>query len=320
MSKLKSYLEECKEAYYSGNPIISDSQYDALEAICSEDLTIGTNKGRVKHLYKMYSLDKIYDINDSPFSEFAHCVSTPKLDGAAVSIRYLKDQLHSVVTRGNGEYGEDITNLFQDIHYEMGIPRIISRGPLTTNTFVQITGEMVAPSSIKNARNYAAGALNLKNPEEFFNKEIEFFAYDYQESPFETYEATLFFLRDIGFNTPFTHDTSHLPKDGEVHRISSNKEYQKLGFTSKHPKGAFALKERTKGIETIIKDVVWQTGKSGKVTPVAILEPIVIDGALVSRATLNNPGFIESLGVQIGDSVMVERAGGIIPRIIKKAE
>ena len=93
-----------------------------------------------------------------------------------------------------------------------------------------------------------------------------------------------------------------------------------MGYTSKHPRGAYALKERTAGIKTKILDVIWQTGKSGKVTPVAILEPIEIDGATVSRATLNNFGFIEALGVQIGDSVMVERAGGIIPRIIKKAE
>ena len=93
-----------------------------------------------------------------------------------------------------------------------------------------------------------------------------------------------------------------------------------MGFTSKHPRGAFAVKERSEGVKTTILDVIWDTGKTGKVTPVAILEPINIDGARVARATLNNPGFIEALGVGIGDSVMVERAGGIIPRIIGKAE
>lgn len=312
---LKKYLEECKAAYYAGTPIISDSQYDALEEAYSAETQIGTNKGRVKHWYKMYSLQKVYDIAKSPFNEFLDVVQTPKLDGAAIALRYIKGELHSVVTRGNGEYGEDITHLFQKIHRETSIPK-----SLDEEITAQITGEIVAPNSIENARNYAAGALNLKDAEEFYMKQVEFFAYDMQESPFDTYVETLLQLKGWGFITPHTHDTWHVPKDGVVHRINSNKQYKKLGYTSKHPKGAFALKERTEGVETIILDVVWQTGKTGKVTPVAILEPVDIDGATVSRATLNNPGFIEALGVEIGDSVMVERAGGIIPRIIKKAE
>ncbi len=93
-----------------------------------------------------------------------------------------------------------------------------------------------------------------------------------------------------------------------------------MGFTSKYPRGAFALKERTEGVRTTLLDVVWQTGKTGKVTPVGIIKSVNIDGANVNRVTLNNPGFIEALGVQIGDDIMVERAGGIIPRVIQKVE
>jgi len=322
MSKnLKEYLELCKKEYYAGNPIISDAQYDELELLYKGELNVGTSGGRIIHFYKMYSLNKIYDINKSPFSEFLACVRTPKLDGAAVALRYLRGTLHSIVTRGDGEYGEDITHLFKVINPKLNIPKKIE-GCLNTaeNGFHQITGEIVAPANIENARNYAAGALNLKDPGEFYTRDLTFFAYDLQISQFETYLATLWFLRDQGFKTPLTHDTSIYPKDGEVYRVESNKKYNELGYTSKHPRGAFALKERTEGIKTTIKDVVWQTGKTGVVTPVAILEPINIDGAIVSRATLNNPGFIESLGISIGDAVMVERAGGIIPRIIKKAE
>ena len=319
MSKsLKEYLEFCKKCYYEGHPVLSDSQYDELELLYKEELPIGGPGGRIEHLYKMYSLQKFYNVDDSPFSEFINLVETPKLDGAALALRYFDGELHSVVTRGDGNAGEDVTHLFQVIHREMSIPKSLKNSAM--KGFHQITGEVVAPKSIKNARNYAAGALNLKDAREFYFKELEFFAYDYQESPFETYRTTLFFLRDLGFLTPITHDTHHLPKDGMVYRLESNKEYKKLGFTNKHPRGAYALKERSAGKKTTILDVIWQTGKTGKVTPVAILEPINIDGATVSRATLNNPGFIEALGVQIGDSVMVERAGGIIPRIIKKAE
>jgi len=89
-----------------------------------------------------------------------------------------------------------------------------------------------------------------------------------------------------------------------------------LGYTAHHPRGAYALKIREKGVETTLLDVVWQTGKSGKVTPVAILEPIEIDDAQISRATLNNMAYIESLNLEIGCQVEVIRAGKIIPCVI----
>ena len=109
---LKEYLELCKKAYYGGNPIISDSQYDALEDLCSEDLTIGTHKGRYKHWYKMYSLQKYYTDETLP-EEHKYMEITPKLDGASLALYYLNGWLHKVVTRGNGEYGEDITHYFE---------------------------------------------------------------------------------------------------------------------------------------------------------------------------------------------------------------
>jgi NAD-dependent DNA ligase len=322
MSKnLKRYLEECKAAYYDGNPIISDSQYDNLEDICSEDLTVGTNKGRCKHWYRLYSLDKAYIGEDTPnfnVPALTTFISTPKLDGAAIAVRYVNQYIDSVVTRGNGEYGEDISDLIinKGNLSKLGIPARIKM-----NGAVQITGEVVAPKYIENARNYAAGALNLKDSVEFWTKEIAFFAYGIRPYITEWYQQDMEWLGEAFFFTIWKADSVHdYPTDGTVDRIDSNELYEKLGYTNKHPRGAVAWKERSEGIKTVIKDVVWQTGKSGKVTPVAILDPINIDGATVSRATLNNVGFIEALEVQIGDSVMVERAGGIIPRIIKKAE
>lgn len=320
MSRLKDYLKVCKIEYYAGHPVISDSQYDELELLYKDEMPIGSPGGRVMHLHKLYSLRKYYR-EDNNLPEEIFYIKTPKLDGAALALRYLHGILHSVVTRGDGEQGEDVTHLFKIIHPETRIPQKIKVTKDTSqNGFHQITGELVSPKSIKNARNYAAGALNLKDPGEFYFKNVEFFAYDLQGTAYNTYGATLGFLRDIGFNTPYTIDTSHLPTDGYVYRLDDNAEYKELGYTSKYPRGAFALKERSEGVKTILLNVVWETGKTGKVTPVAILDTIDIDGASVSRATLNNPGFIKALGIQIGDAVMVERAGGIIPRIIKKAE
>jgi NAD-dependent DNA ligase len=312
MLKLKEYLVHCKEAYYSGKPLISDSQYDNLEEICSEDLTVGTNKGRCKHWYRMYSLRKVY--TDDNHEVYENVIETPKLDGAAVALRYIDGYLDSIVTRGNGIYGEDVSHLItQGMYKHSGIPAYIK-----IYGAVQITGELVAPDFISNARNYAAGALNLKSAEEFLGKNVRFFAYDMQPYTFDTYMKTLEVLSGCFFDIVLDDNAIEYPRDGLVYRQNSTYAYKKMGYTSKHPRGAFALKERTEGVETILLRVDWETGKSGKVTPVAILDPIDIDGATVSRATLNNPGFIEALDLRIGDAVMVERAGGIIPRIIRK--
>lgn len=317
MSKLKEYLQECKTHYYAGNPIISDSQYDALEDMCSEDLTVGTNKGRFRHLYRMYSLQKYYIGEDViPEGHRELYEETPKLDGASLSIIYLNGYLHSMATRGNGIYGERVDHLVTiGKCRKMGIPTEVPYKEV-----FQVTGEVVAKSSIPNARNYAAGALNLKGPEAFEEKEVIFFAYDMQETNFGSYQGTLCYLRDIGFNTVMHKNVEPYPQDGRVFRLDVNERYIAAGYTSKHPRGAYAIKERSKGVKTILLRVDWETGKSGKVTPVAILDQVNIDGAKVSRATLNNPGFIKSLDLHIGDAVMVERAGGIIPRIIRKAE
>lgn len=315
MSKLKEFLEECKAAYYAGNPIISDSQYDALEDSYQGTLDVGTNAGRVKHWERMYSLKKYYKGEDHPLDDMYYV--TPKLDGAAIALRYIKGELDSVVTRGNGEYGEDISHLFDDANCDiLNIPHLLGYDKITT----QITGEVCAKSNIKNARNYAAGALNLKDPKEFFYKELNFFAYDLTNSKLKSYARNLAYLTSLSFDTVASINTEEYPKDGLVYRVDSNTRYKEMGFTSKHPRGAYALKERTEGVLTILLNVEWETGKSGKVTPVAILDPIDIDGARVSRATLNNPGFIKNLDLHIGDAVIVERAGGIIPRIIRKAE
>jgi DNA ligase (NAD+) len=126
-------------------------------------------------------------------------------------------------------------------------------------------------------------------------------------------------LKIWGFNTvkdPELHNI--FPCDGIVYRLDNYSEFYAAGYTSKFPKGAYALKERGEAVETTLLAVEWQTGKSGKVTPVAILEPVLVGDALVSRATLNNIAFIRALDLRIGDTVGVVRAGEIIPQITHK--
>jgi len=314
---IKKYLEDAKEAYYTGNPFLTDDEYDAIEDAFGET-PIGHNPSSksVKHLYPLYSLKKYYRGEDKlPDLE---CIVSPKLDGAAIALTYINGVLVQVLTRGNGEMGEDVTHLFTHMAcYKLGIPNDLVEG---APPLLQIVGELVTTKDRPNARNYVAGALSLKDVNEFRSRELYFYPYDVKPNISKFYQLELWHLhKEWGFNYILTLlELEQFPQDGLVYRVKNNDLYSEMGYTSKHPRGAFAVKKRSEGIETTLLDVVWQTGKSGKVTPVGILEPIVIDDATVTRATLNNIGFIEALDLQLGDRVMVERAGGIIPRIIRK--
>lgn len=321
MSNLKNFLELASKLYYQGNPIISDVQYDALEEKFGELKKPGYNPGTgISHYYPLYSLKKYYDGEDDlpDWVEGGGTIKTPKLDGAVVSILYINGWTTQVLTRGDGEKGVDINHLpIANIDYSKSLaPHYLKDVP----PILQISGEIVAPKTLDNARNIAAGATNLKDPNEFLSRDLTFVAHDTYPNLEETYSKTCTTLEVLGFRTVLGSGLDIFPTDGEVYRINNYARFFSLGYTSKYPRGAFALKQRTEGQPTKLLDVIWQTGKSGKVTPVAILAPINIDGATVTRATLNNVGFIEALDIEIGDYVMVERSGGIIPRIIKKAE
>jgi DNA ligase (NAD+) len=236
-----------------------------------------------------------------------------KLDGAAISLLYVDGNLVRGLTRGDGVEGQLITDKLLATKL---VPHTIP-----VMGVVQVTGEVVAPINIENARNYAAGALNLKSVDEFKTRAIGFFAYGVQPSLSSKFTEDLDQLRNFGFSVINEPDLDKIyPCDGVVFRINDNKTFYELGYTAKHPRGAYARKERAQHVETKLLDVEWQVGKSGKVTPVAILEPVYIGDALVSRATLNNPGFIEMLDLQIGDTVAVIRSGEIIPCILHKVD
>jgi NAD-dependent DNA ligase len=314
---LKTYLDECSRRYYNGDPIISDEVFDKLANLC-DYAQVGTlAHNEVYHAYQMYSLQKFYeDEGENPLAQYSKekIDYSLKLDGAAISTLYIDGKLTQVLTRGDGIKGKDITDKFLATNI---IPHnILDKGVR------QITGEIAAPKHIENARNYAAGAINLKDPEEFRTRAVEFFAYGVQPYFTKSYEEDMTKLRKLGFNTvlgDYELDKVY-PCDGLVFRVDSNELFDSLGYTSKHPRGAYAKKERQEGQDTVLLDVEWQVGKSGKVTPVAILEPIKIGDAIISRATLNNVGFIEELDIQIGDIVHVIRSGEIIPCITHKVE
>lgn len=263
----------------------------------------------------MYSLQKFYASRkkNNPLEGENDVSYSIKMDGAAISILYVNGELSRVLTRGNGIEGTDITSKFKGSKL---VPQVLRHEGV-----LQISGEIAAPKHVPNARNYAAGALNLKDLEEFKTRSIEFFAYSMQPYFHTTYEEDMLLLKRLGFNT--VRDTGLAdvyPSDGLVYRVNSNKRFEELGFTSHFPKGAYALKEEGVSVDTKILSVEWGVGKSGKITPIAILEPVYIGDKLVSRATLNNPGFIEALDIQLGDTVAVSLGGEIIPTILHKVE
>ncbi|CAB4134285.1 Lig NAD-dependent DNA ligase (contains BRCT domain type II) [uncultured Caudovirales phage] len=316
MNKVEEFLNRAARHYYAGTPIISDEQFDALAD------TIGYNKvgskqheNVHKHYREMWSLKKYYEDEgrSNPLAAFSDITRSPKLDGAAVSHLYI-DGVHVLsLTRGDGIKGRDVTDKFASTNL---IPHEIPELGV-----VQITGEVAAPKHVENARNYAAGALNLGEVSEFKTRSVEFFAYGVYPYLTDTFDGDMRKLRKYGFNTVQDDALVNIfPTDGVVFRVNNNKLFDSLGYTANHPHGAYALKVRSECVETTLLDVVWQVGKSGKVTPVAILEPVMVGDAQVSRATLNNPGFIEALDLAIGDRVAIRRSGEIIPQIVYKVE
>ena len=315
MKNFKNFLDYLSEKYYSGEIIISDAEFDSLASAygynsIGHKITDGT-----PHLIRMYSLQKVFNEQDlHTILNGKDFVSTPKLDGAAISLLYVGGELILGLTRGDGNLGRDISD------------KVLSLAPKTIDCthVVQITGEVVAPREIPNSRNFAAGSLNLKDMDEFLTRPLEFVAYDVQTKAgllFDTYQETLEYLESQGFTTALNWELADkYPTDGSVFRVNNNSVYSKLGYTAHHPRGSVALKELKEGVLSKLLDVVWQVGKSGVVSPVAILDPVDIDGATVSRATLHNIQYIRSLNLELGCLVEVIRSGEIIPRVVKRVD
>ena len=309
---MKDFIEKAACAYYSGYPIISDEEFDAIVAKYNYNAVGHQVTDGVPHMFRMYSLQKVFSLDDIPTPNSKY-IRTPKLDGAAVSLLYVNGHFALGLTRGDDNLGRDIT-LKQEELVPVSIPM---KGE------VQITGEVVCPSSVPNARNVASGSLNLKDIHEFRARarDLVFVAYDMQfEKDYSNYIDAMNALAHEGFNVVTTFDHSNYPTDGWVYRINDQKSFQKMGYTAHHPRGAFALKEQKEGVHTELLDVVWQVGKSGVVSPVAILDPVEVEGALVSRATLHNIEYIRSLELEIGCTVEVIRSGEIIPRILGRVD
>lgn len=319
-SEIEKLIKYHQEQYANGTPEISDQEYDILVGIYDAERNIGPT-GDIPLAYPMFSLQKVYPKrgDKTPTScKGLELIQSPKYDGNALELVYVNGVLHRATTRGDGQKGQDVTAKAK----LLPIPHFI----WNNNGVVQITGEVVATKITPNARNIVSGKLvsekDLNEAKKvFLEHEVVFVAYGVTPCQNHMYANDMALLDlfgfDVAINSPYE---GHAPTDGVVYRVNDNKVFESLGYTSKFPRGAYAVKQDDPPVETTLLDVIWQVGATGKVTPVAVLEPVDVKGTTITRATLNNISFINALELEIGCRVALIRAGDIIPKIVGRVD
>ncbi len=279
-----------------------------------------------------------------PTSDLSYCAEE-KIDGLKVVVTYENGKLVRAATRGNGEVGEDITHTaktIRDIPHQLkeSISLIVvGEVWLGGAELERINAERVANDEplFVNTRNAAAGALRQLDASITASRKLNYFAYDIEElEVLKTQEDELKLLKKLGFNVNpaykicttvddierYYHDAQerrhansyHI--DGVVLKVNSVEHQRALGHTAKAPRWGIAYKFPAEQVTTILEDIVLQVGRTGVLTPVAHLKPVFVGGASVSRATLHNEDFIKELDLRIGDMVILQRAGDVIPEIV----
>ncbi|MCL1623895.1 NAD-dependent DNA ligase LigA [Moraxella sp. Tifton1] len=379
MRLLINTLKKHNHAYYVlDNPTIDDEQYDALrqrllaletqfpdlkqadsptDQVGDKPLAAFT---QITHDIAMLSLGNVFSFEE--LSAFIKRINDRldtknqnpefemelKLDGLAVSLKYVHGQLYQAVTRGDGRVGEDITHNVRSIH---NLPQVLPE--CAGIGLLEVRGEVLMPKAgfdrlnrengergektFANPRNAAAGSLRQLNPAVAAARPLAFFGYSVNQglpNHVETQSDSLEYLRSLGFEVaPF--GTSSTPQgvqefyddvaktranlpfeiDGVVVKVNSLSLQNDLGFLSREPRWATAYKFAAESAITRLLAVEWQVGRTGQLTPVGKLEPVSVGGVTVSNVTLHNFGEIERLGLMVGDVVSVHRAGDVIPKV-----
>ena len=309
-----------------------------------------THTVRMESLQDAFSKEEIFDFDNrvKDTVDNVHYVVEPKIDGLSVSLEYINGVFSRGSTRGDGDVGEDVSGNIRVIRnvplkLNKAIPYIEVRGEvyMPKKSFNRVVDRQLinGEKPFKNPRNAAAGSLRQKDSVVTASRGLDIFVFNVQQVEgvtLNSHKESLDFLKELGFNTiPFYKRVDSIEKafecveqigeqrgelefdiDGAVIKVDDFSEREQLGSTSKFPKWAVAFKYPPEEKQTELIDIEMAVGRTGVLTPTAVLNPVHLAGTTVSRATLHNQDFINEKGVNIGDIVTVRKAGDIIPEVL----
>lgn len=287
-------------------------------------------------------------LGDEPFSYVAEL----KIDGASLSMIYQNGVLLRGVTRGNGEQGDDITPNVRTIRtLPLRVQPVVAEGG-TLDSFeargevymadadfeaMNAERELAGEKTFANPRNSTAGTLKLLDPKIVAGRPLNVFVYYLYSNSIrlQSHSGNLEYLKRLGFPTnphwrrcatiadvleycaEWERRRSELPYqiDGVVVKVDSLRQQEELGMISKSPRWAIAFKFEARTAQTRLNDITLQVGRLGRVTPVAELQPVLLAGSTISRATLHNEDFIKERDIRVGDTVLIEKGGDVIPKV-----
>lgn len=301
-------------------------------------------------LQDVFSKEELSDFVDRMLAADPNTVFSvePKIDGLSVALEYENGQFVRGATRGDGNVGEDVTENLRTIHtipmvLENAPERLIVRGevfmPKTSFRRLNRTQEEQGKPLFANPRNAAAGSLRQLDPKIAAKRGLDIYVFNVQLAEgklFTTHGESLDFLKDLGFPT-IPHKLLSKPDeigaevtridaerekltcdiDGAVIKVNDLAQRERLGDTAKYPRWAVAYKYPPEIKETVVEDIVVQVGRTGVLTPKAVVSPVYLAGTTVTNATLHNQDFISQRDIRIGDTVKIRKAGEIIPEILE---
>ncbi len=351
-------LQELEAAHPEMYDPESPTQKVGSDIVESQKSKVESGEGfpRIRHRYPMLSLANTYsreEVEDwvRKLPENVEIVAELKYDGLSISLWYENGKLVHAVTRGDGTEGDDVLPNIKTI---TSIPQTLTNTPKR----LELRGEVLLPWErfealnkqreeqeeplFANPRNAASGTLKLQDSKEVARRGLTCYLYYMlgEQLPGKTHYERLELARKWGFPVSdaikvcknvdevmafiayWDTERKNLPvaTDGIVLKVNDLAEQEELGYTAKSPRWAIAYKFAAERQLTLLKQITYQVGRTGVVTPVANLEPVQLSGTMVQRATLHNEDFIRQLGIQEGDKVYVEKGGEIIPKIVGKEE
>ena len=327
--------------------IAKDSLTQKVGGTVKEGFEKVTHSVPLQSLQDVFSFDELYSFDErmKKYGENIKYVVETKIDGLSVALEYKDGEFVRGATRGNGQIGEDITDNLKTIK---NIPSklkekvdIIVRGEvfISKKDFDELNEKQDEENKFANARNLAAGSLRQLDSKITATRPLDIYIFNVQKSDnikFESHYESLVYLENLGFNVnPIkvlcnnieeaikevenignTREEIPFGIDGAVIKVDNLALREEIGTTFKTPKWAIAYKYPPEQKETILKDIICNVGRTGVITPMAILEPVVVAGSKISKTTLHNEDFIKEKDLKIGDHILIQKAGDVIPEVV----